>query len=180
MLSLFLPLTLSLFFLDTLTEVFGKMHFEVKERRDLSGSAIRETVKEFSEKDHSNMDAFVCCILSHGEKGTVLGIDGEPVQIRELTQPFAFCPALTGKPKLFFIQACQGNELQQGVWKHDGAEGKEYEADAKDTSLCRIPVEADFLIGMATVEYYKSFRHTTAGSIYIQELCKHLVTGCSK
>lgn len=167
-------------FLDALTEVFRKMHFLVEERRDLLGSDWLNTIKEYSEKDHSEMDAFVCCILSHGEKGTVFGVDGKPVQIRDLTQPFTRCSTLTGKPKLFFIQACQGSELQKGVLRQDGTEDDEYEEDATGTVLSRVPIEADFLIGMATVESYKSFRHTVAGSIYIQELCKHLTLGCPR
>ncbi|KAB5584453.1 hypothetical protein PHYPO_G00107710 [Pangasianodon hypophthalmus] len=163
-----------------LTNVFGRMHFSVEARRDLTSSDMLNTVKEFSEKDHSRMDAFVCCILSHGEKGTVLGTDGKSVLIRELTQPFARCSTLTGKPKLFFIQACQGNELQLGVLRQDGPEEGEYEEDAEKADPPRVPVEADFLIGMATVESYKSFRHTKEGSIFIQELCKHLKEGCPK
>ncbi|KAF5897768.1 caspase-8-like isoform X1, partial [Clarias magur] len=163
---------------DALTEVFEKMHFSVEERRDCSCSEMLKVVKEFSVKDHSKMDAFVCCILSHGEKGTVLGTDGKPVPIRELTLPFAHCSNLTGKPKLFFIQACQGNDLQEGVLRHDGTEEDEYEHDAEKADIIRLPVEADFLIGMATVESYKSFRHTKNGSIYIQELCKYLTLGC--
>lgn len=168
------------YFLDALTEVFSRMHFMIDARTDLLSSDMLDTVKEFSEMDHSEMDAFVCCILSHGQKGTVLGIDGIPVQIRDLTQPFALCSTLTGKPKLFFIQACQGNELQDGMWRQDGTEEDKYEEDAKDADIRRVPIEADFLIGMATVESYKSFRHTIEGSIYIQELCKHLMQCCPR
>ncbi|XP_060724635.1 caspase-8 isoform X1 [Tachysurus vachellii] len=164
---------------DSLTEVFQRMHFKVEERRDLLSSDMLKTVKEFSEKDHSKMDAFVCCILSHGEKGTVLGTDGKPVLIRDLTKPFACCKMLTGKPKLFFIQACQGNKLQS-VWDEDGTEDDQFEYDAERAVLKSVPIEADFLIGMATVESYKSFRHVKTGSIFIQELCKYLQLGCSR
>ncbi|XP_053493364.1 caspase-8 isoform X2 [Ictalurus furcatus] len=164
---------------EALTEVFERMHFIVEERRDLVSSAMQDAVIEFATKDHSTMDAFVCCILSHGEKGAVLGVDGKSVAIRDLTQPFAGCMTLTGKPKLFFIQACQGNDLQKGVWLQDGTEEDELEDDAKKADS-RLPIEADFLIGMATVESYKSFRHTIKGSIFIQELCKHLKDWCPK
>ncbi|GAA6098672.1 caspase-8 isoform X1 [Tachysurus ichikawai] len=164
---------------DSLTEVFQRMHFKVEERRDLLSSDMLKTVKEFSEKDHSKMDAFVCCILSHGEKGTVLGTDGKPVLIRDLTKPFACCKMLTGKPKLFFIQACQGTKLQS-VWDEDGTEDDRFEFDAERAVLKSVPIEADFLIGMATVESYKSFRHIKTGSIFIQELCKYLQLGCSR
>ncbi|CAM4622204.1 unnamed protein product [Leuciscus chuanchicus] len=97
---------------DNLTRVFKNMFFEVEVRADLQASDIQNVIKEFAERDHSQMDAFVCCILSHGEKGSVLGIDGKQVPICELTQPFAECRTLASKPKLFFIQACQGNKAQ--------------------------------------------------------------------
>ncbi|TSK62579.1 Caspase-8 [Bagarius yarrelli] len=164
---------------DNLERVFNKMHFQVEERKDLTSSGIMNAVEEFSLRDHSKMDAFVCCLLSHGEKGTVFGIDGAPVLICDLIQPFAHCSSLIGKPKLFFIQACQGKAFQKGVWRQDGTIDDECEEDAVQASgLSSIPVGADFLIGMATVESYKAFRHTVNGSIFIQELCKHLYKGC--
>ncbi|XP_062853745.1 caspase 8, apoptosis-related cysteine peptidase, like 1 [Trichomycterus rosablanca] len=167
---------------DTLTRVFKRMNFLVEERRDLPSEKIKDAVREFSENKHSEMDAFVCCILSHGEKGSVCGVDGVTVSIRDLTEPFALCRTLMGKPKLFFIQACQGDELQKGVWMGDGgSEDKQmYVDDAQISGLNSIPIKADFLIGMSTVEYYKSFRHPTEGSIYIQELCKQLEIGCPR
>ncbi|XP_016304622.1 caspase 8, apoptosis-related cysteine peptidase, like 1 [Sinocyclocheilus anshuiensis] len=167
---------------DVLTRVFENMFFKVEVRVDLQASDMQNVIKEFSERYHSKMDAFVCCILSHGEKGSVLGIDGKPVPIRELTQPFAECHTLVNKPKLFFIQACQGNEAQQGMWMAEEQESTREEGTFKEDSHTaaspNVPKDADFLIGIATVKYYKSFRHTTDGSIFFLELCKQLESGC--
>ncbi|XP_051997157.1 caspase-8-like [Xyrauchen texanus] len=169
---------------EELTRVFRKMHFLVELRDDLLASDIRDVIKEFTQKDHSAMDAFVCCILSHGDRGTVLGIDGKEVAIRDLTLPFAGCRSLVSKPKLFFIQACQGKDPQKGMWMEDGhvdtTEEETYEEDARAVALQSIPIEADFLIGMATVEYYQSFRHIKDGSIYIQELCRQMDNFCPR
>ncbi|CAM4622231.1 hypothetical protein PO909_006026 [Leuciscus waleckii] len=163
---------------DDLFSLFQRMHFMVEVRDDLLASDIRDVIKEFAEKDHTKMGAFVCCVLSHGEKGAVLGTDGKPVEIHELTLPFAECPTLASKPKLFFIQACQGNEGQNGILTADGqvndTEEGTLDEDAYNPALRKVPIKADFLIGMATVEYYQSFRHTKDGSIYIQELCRQL------
>ncbi|XP_077055424.1 caspase-8 [Siphateles boraxobius] len=197
---------------DDLLNLFERMHFLVEVRDDLLASNIKDVIKEFAEKDHSQMGAFVCCVLSHGEKGVVLGTDGVPVEIRELTQPFAECRKLVSKPKLFFIQACQGNEGQNAAWTTDGQDDTEegtfeertleegtfeertleegtleertleegtleegtLEEDAHSTALRSVPIESDFLIGMATVEQYQSYRHIKDGSIYIQELCRQL------
>ncbi|XP_007230922.3 caspase-8 [Astyanax mexicanus] len=165
---------------DELGRIFSMLHFLPVEKTDLPASEMLRTMKEFAEKDHSEMDAFVCCILSHGNKGTVMGADGEPVQIRDLTLAFAHCQTLLKKPKVFFIQACQGEQYQKSARvqadgdDEDEESEEELEEDAQSVQLPSIPIEADFLIGMATVESYKSFRHTTAGSIYIQELCRQL------
>lgn len=169
---------------EDLKRVFAKMHFEVEVQDDLTASDMLDVVDKFSKRDHTQMDIFVCCVLSHGEKGTVLGVDGESVEIHDLTLPFAKCHTLASKPKLFFIQACQGSLGQEAVWTADGQEESTeegtYEEDAHKVLPYSLPIEADFLIGMATVEHYQSFRHTKDGSIYIQELCRQLENLCPK
>ncbi|XP_056606102.1 caspase-8 isoform X1 [Triplophysa dalaica] len=168
---------------EALIRVFQKMKFEVKVHNDLNASDMLNVAEEFANMDHTQMDVFVCCVLSHGEKGAVLGVDGKQIEIRELTLPFARCNSLASKPKLFFIQACQGNLGHEPVWMTDGPDSTEegrYEEDARMELPFSLPKEADFLIGMATVEHYQSFRHTTDGSIYIQELCRQLENHCPK
>ncbi|XP_057193417.1 caspase-8-like isoform X2 [Triplophysa rosa] len=165
---------------EDLKRVFEKMHFEVEVHDDLNALDMLDVVKEFAKRDHTQMDAFACCVLSHGEKGAVLGVDGQPLEIRELTLPFATCNTLASKPKLFFIQACQGNLGQEAVWMPDGQDCTEEGGYEEDARMVLPPKEADFLIGMATVEHYLSFRHTKDGSIYIQELCRQLENLCPK
>lgn len=160
------------------------MHFEVEVLDDLNASDMQRFIKQFAEKDHERMDAFVCCILSHGEKGTVLGVDGKQVEIRDLLRPLAKCCTLAGKPKLVFIQACQGNVSQEAVAmadeQDDGTEEGTEKENAQTATFQSIPIEADFLIGMSTVEYYRAFRHIQDGSIYIQALCKQLKSGSTR
>ncbi|XP_016418884.1 caspase-8-like isoform X1 [Sinocyclocheilus rhinocerous] len=169
---------------DDLSRVFRRMHFEVEVQDDLTASGMKDVIRHFANRDHTRMGAFVCCVLSHGEKGTVLGVDGKEVEIRELTVPIAECRTLASKPKLFFIQACQGNEGQDGVLTMDApgnaTEEDPYEEDAYNPAARSIPIEADMLIGMATVERYQSYRHTKDGSIYIQELCNQLEKFCPR
>ncbi|XP_036821781.1 caspase-8 isoform X3 [Oncorhynchus mykiss] len=76
--------------------------------------------------------------------------------------------------------ACQGKGFQRGALFIPSIRQREgrYEADAG--AIESIPWDADFLIGMATVEECKSFRNTKEGSIYIQELCKQLEWGADR
>jgi len=66
---------------------------------------------------HQSADAFVLVLLTHGSQGSVYGIDGEKVPVDAITSLFdgCNCPQLQNKPKLFFIQACQGREFPHSV-----------------------------------------------------------------
>ena len=62
-------------------------------------------------RDHEDYDAFFLCVMSHGTRGAVYGVDGVEVVIKtDIVGPFYQdrCRALCGKPKVFLFQACQG------------------------------------------------------------------------
>ncbi|XP_039556036.1 caspase-8-like isoform X2 [Passer montanus] len=166
-----------------LRNVFSKLHFRVEEYRDLTADEIRETVNIFQSADHEDKDCFVCCILSHGKKGIIYGVDGQEVPIRELTTSFTAenCNSLAGKPKVFFIQACQGDAFHKGVTieTDSGEQDSSVEQDARLQLDC-IPAEADFLLGMATLQDYVSYRSPREGTWYIQALCQHLEYSCPR
>ncbi|XP_063788668.1 caspase-8-like [Pseudophryne corroboree] len=159
---------------ESLHKVFSRLGFRVSIEEDLQGDRILSTVRSYSQRNHEESDGFVCCLLTHGDKGTVYGTDGHSVPIRDLTSCFcsSSCPSLEGKPKLFFIQACQGSQHQTPV---------PLETDACNVSPARnvalqdlIPNEPDFLLGMATTLHHVSYRHPRSGSWYIQALCAQL------
>ena len=109
---------------EKLQGIFEKLRFQVSVQIDQTASDIKELMIYFSTQvDHTPFNCFICCILTHGKLGKVYGTDGATVDIMELTSSFkgAKCKSLVGKPKLFFIQACQGLEKQTGVilfWNH--------------------------------------------------------------
>lgn len=104
------------FFSDKLTYIFQKLGFLVRRYDNLEDVAMYRRLVDVSLEDHSNYDCFVCCILSHGVLQNIYGTNGRLVRISELTGIFRSrkCTGLAGKPKLFFIQACQGREKQMG------------------------------------------------------------------
>ncbi|NXP08933.1 CASP8 protein, partial [Thinocorus orbignyianus] len=162
---------------EAVKKVFEWLQFETVEHRNLEAKQMYAEHEEYSKKDHSNMDCFVCFIFSHGEKGKIKGIDRELVNIKDLLSCFSGsnCPSLAGKPKVFFIQACQGSAGHPAVTVEEDFSGH-LETDA--TPLTTIPDEADTLLGMATVEDYECYRCPETGSIYIQCLCKKMELLC--
>uniref|UniRef100_A0A8C8JYP1 Caspase-8 n=1 Tax=Oncorhynchus tshawytscha TaxID=74940 RepID=A0A8C8JYP1_ONCTS len=166
----------------SLVSVFKWLGFETQTEPDCSREKILSLLAELRNRDHSQMDCLVCCVLSHGLEGGVYGVDGLEVSVRELTEPFSGleCSSLRDKPKLFFIQACQGNKDQKQVFiQSDGPAP----SSTTSSSICTdavvhrdsIPTDADFLLGMATVPHFASFRDKRQGTWFIQSLCQNLI-----
>ncbi|CAH2305989.1 caspase-8 [Pelobates cultripes] len=158
---------------ESLRSVFSELGFKIILHKDLTGNGIRQTIQDHSEQTYENTDCFICCILSHGNKGVLHGTDGQSVAICDLTSCFkrSKCPSIAGKPKVFFIQACQGDKYQKQVQVGTDVFNDSSQCDVSKTEL--IPNEPDFLLGMATTHDHVSFRHTE-GSYYIQSLCRQL------
>lgn len=61
-------------------------------------------------------DSLVVFFLTHGEKNDKLVAKDETFHLYEFMEKFkpAVMPAMAGKPKLFFVQACRGHKLKRG------------------------------------------------------------------
>ncbi|XP_028446855.1 caspase-8 [Perca flavescens] len=163
---------------ECLHKVFEWLGFEVEIQKDCKREQMLSVLRELGSRPiHSQMDCLVCCILSHGIEGAVYGVEGHTVKIKELMEPVngLKCPSLAEKPKLFFIQACQGNSEQRAVYiEPDGRAHSPVFSDAVKANES-IPSDADFLLGMATVPSFVSFRERKNGTWFIQSLCQNLV-----
>ena len=107
-------------------------------------------------------DSFVCCILSHGNKGVIMSSDSYSIEREELEKMVGKSEILKGKPKIFFIQACQG--IGYGT-----APIERVSSDSDTTSQ-----RAHFYLCFATVHGDKSYRDKFTGSWFITEVCKLL------
>ncbi|XP_019958716.2 caspase-3 [Paralichthys olivaceus] len=143
-------------------KVFDKLGYKVKLYNDQTVEQLKQVLLAVSKEDHSCSASFVCVLLSHGDEGVFFGTDGS-VELRYLTSLFRGdrCKSLVGKPKLFFIQACRGTDLDGGI-----------ETDSVDDGITKIPVEADFLYAFSTAPGYYSWRNTMTGSWFMQSLCE--------
>ncbi|KFW11572.1 Caspase-10, partial [Fulmarus glacialis] len=161
-----------------LERVFTWLGLDVRTYTDLTSREIKDLMRTWQHlQDHKDRDCFICCILSHGESGAIYGKDEELVSIRMIMSHFTAkqCPQLAEKPKLFFIQACQGKEIQCPVYVEADARIPDLSSMQQSVSPSEsIPEEADFLLGMATIDGYVSFRHIQQGAWYIQALCSKL------
>ncbi|XP_071108634.1 caspase-3-like [Haliotis cracherodii] len=153
-----------------LRDLFQEIGFHVQQKDNLTDTQmLRQSHVVAYAEDHSGYSCFVCCILSHGSEnnhGSVYGVNCRDIAISSLTYPFQArnCPSLAGKPKLFFIQACQGDKFMKGL-----------ETDVPDVvprprRVEIIPDEADFLLMLSTCPGYVALRNIVEGSHFMQEL----------
>ncbi|NXW82962.1 CASPA protein, partial [Alopecoenas beccarii] len=160
---------------EELERVFTWLGLDVRIYQDQTSWQIKELLQTWQDlPDHKDRDCFICCILSHGESGAIYGKDEELISIRTIMSHFTAkqCPQLAEKPKLFFIQACQGKAIQCPVYVEADAQIPALSPMQQNVSPSEsIPEEADFLLGMATIDGYVSFRHIQQGTWYIQALC---------
>ena len=107
-------------------------------------------------------DSFVCCILSHGTKDSIIGSDSKPISRDYIEQQTGKSSMLSGKPKIFFVQACRGRDLgsEPIPTRRIQADG---DSDRADLYVCCAAVSGD-----------KSYRNTRLGTWFITELCKIL------
>ena len=103
------------------------------------------------------IDSFICCILSHCDEGMVYGSDNKPIELRKIQETVSNCQVLKNMPKLFFIQAYLGKQLDP--------------AHNLILSQC-----SDFYFSYAITSSEQPFRDPKRGSSYVTELCKALCT----
>jgi len=146
---------------------FTKLEFEVRVYQNLSTKDIERALEKASLEDHSKHEMFAVVILSHGNEGILYGYDSA-YPAHKIWEPFTAdkCPTLVGKPKMFFLQACQGSKMDHGVPVRSG-QGR---TSTDSFASYRTPLHADFLLAHSTVAGYYSWRNTVQGSWFIQVL----------
>ncbi|KAM6173463.1 caspase-9 [Erethizon dorsatum] len=173
---------------------FSQLHFQVEVRCDLTAKEMVRALAELARRDHHALDCCVVIVLSHGCQashlqfpGAVYGIDGCPVSVEKIVNTFngTSCPGLGGKPKLFFIQACGGEQKDYGFevacMSPDKAPGSSPESDAvpfqggpgpldQPDAVSNLPTPSDILVSYSTFPGFVSWRDTSCGSWYIETL----------
>lgn len=180
-----------------LIETLSFLDFTVKHFKDFKWWEIEREIEKYAREDHSDNDCILVAIMSHGELGTIWAKDRK-YTLDSIWGPFVDCPSLAGKPKLFFIQACQGNKVDHGITlksvsQTDGsgpaiASGSVMSLDEIDDATDGGPTggsvtgyaipnsHSDILIAYSTVPGFYSWRNSSLGSWFMQSLCTELKT----
>lgn len=150
-----------------------------------------------AELDHTENDCLIVIMLSHGElmpfvdystgeeSNTLLSHDlMSYIHAKDRKYPMQMvwryftdenCPTLMNKPRVFIIQACQGDKTDEGFRML--AKMRTLETDSisfEPIKLEPILPQNDFLIAYATLPGFYSFRNTERGSWFVQSLCKEI------
>merc|ERR1712071_719533 len=145
------------------------LNFKVSLFNDLTVEQLTTEIAKLAEEDHSDRDCIIIALMSHGGDGILYARDAQ-YKPECLWSNFTSdkCPSLAGKPKLFFIQACQGKNKYDGTMLE-----RKTETDGPDGSDVpyKIPTHADFMIAYSTIPGFVSWRDTEKGSWFISELC---------
>ncbi|XP_053201286.1 caspase-7-like isoform X2 [Panonychus citri] len=161
-----------------LASIFKQLGYQLNYFKNLSAGDIEAVFQKYSKMDSlKDHDALVCIIMSHGLKcDLIVGSDGLYVRLETLLSYFNNfnCPLLMNKPKLFFIQACRGDEYDFGIMDATTT------ADAgpvpgpviftKKTDPDRIPTWSDMCIVQSTIQGYVALRSVQSGSWFAEAL----------
>ncbi|XP_072180995.1 uncharacterized protein [Diadema setosum] len=99
------------------THVFNEIGYIPVVKQNLTGQEILGALAEVKRATRKIHTSVVLVFMSHGIQEGIYGSDGVVITVEEIKEMFSGknCPALIGKPKIFFFQACRGNKLTKSA-----------------------------------------------------------------
>lgn len=88
-------------------QTFKHLQYDPVVYENVTSIGMLSLMAEVSKRDHSKYDSFVCCVSTHGTQTGLYGSDSVEASREEFQGSIRNCESLSGKPKLFFIQACR-------------------------------------------------------------------------
>ncbi|XP_071476206.1 uncharacterized protein [Diadema antillarum] len=190
---------------ENIKHVFTQLGYEPVIHQDLTADAIRSTLDAFilrinAEGAHRHSSAAVF-VMTHGRQDGILGTDENVVTIKEIMARLSGkrCPALIDKPKMVFIQACRGSNVQESAFDGmvydenikprasgdgdaittDNSANIQYDGHETDQPLVTdgIPDNSDIYVAFATSDGYFSIRHKEKGTWFVQAICEEFLAG---
>ncbi|XP_076084973.1 uncharacterized protein LOC143055700 [Mytilus galloprovincialis] len=99
-----------------------ELEYQVECQSDMTKTDLQIYLQNF-EKDNLTQNAnayhsFICVVMSHGDENGIQTLDeSKRITVKEIQRPFKNKPdgKFNGKPKLFLVQACRGQQKQEKV-----------------------------------------------------------------
>ena len=146
-----------------LTETLKFLGYDVQIKRTCSRDVMTNLFEQIEMQcldpamKSGGIDSFICCIISHGNEEMVYGADNKPIELKKIQEAVKNCKLLKKLPKLFFIQAYLGKQVDP-------------------TKHLILSKHSDFYFSCAIISSEQPFRDPKRGSLYVTELCKALCT----
>lgn len=148
---------------EALKATFEPLGYIPDVRENLKSYEILDAVKQVTRKSIA-FHSVIICILSHGIEGYVYGANSIPLAIQDIEDVIAKSHELLKKPKILFIQACQGSTMQKTITLSP------YEYDSP--KIVNGSGFYDMITAISTIPRFASVRHTENGTWFIQTICK--------
>ncbi|XP_054722218.1 caspase-7-like [Uloborus diversus] len=166
---------------DALSKIFRKIGYDIVSEVNLPAAKMWNILKEFSKRDFTDVHSCIVFILSHGTSmdnlDYIYGTDGVYIPKMDIINLFnnETCESLIDKPRIFFFQACRGNDSDGGV--PVGFEKKPREStDSKSVKLTGdiYPTWSDVYVVHSTLPRLVSVRDHDNGTWFCQDLIEVL------
>lgn len=141
----------------------------------------QKVLEDLSRHRHlQGVNSFICCLISRGTDTHLLATDSHRsgIKLEDLKRIFnpIQCPALSGKPKLFFTQIYQTTEVQERSSVYDECLETDGPSSCYAGDARGIPVSADVLWSLCITEE-KLLECSGHRSVYLQALNSALPRG---
>ncbi|KAL8574865.1 hypothetical protein ACOMHN_044887 [Nucella lapillus] len=159
---------------ERLRRCFQDLHFDVQVRHDLTSQGIITETTAFAKRLNQQsppVDSVMVAILTHGYQRDVLfGADGRvagngvPICGTFITTDYlqdlfgsTQCLAMAGKPKMFILQACRGNQVDRCLGQRPAP--TDVVPVLPPPSYQTQPDKADVIFLHATISRYVAYRN---------------------
>jgi len=177
---------------DNLRQTLQYLEFDFQLCQNFTKSQLEQKIQEQASINHSNSDCFLCMIMSHGNEDKIVTSDNCEISCEEIMEPIKSCASLENKPKLFFFQACRGeNEIEFTRVKSRPDSGQLPSEHLTSDDHTRVnntvsqsfksankkthdKAESDLLVYNATLPKHYAYGTETEGTVFIKNVCKVL------
>ncbi|XP_041464767.1 cell death protein 3-like isoform X2 [Lytechinus variegatus] len=192
--------------LENVQHLFTQLGYETIIDENATAEKIRRNldslVRRINREGVQIHSSLVLFLMSHGTPRGILGADELEISIEEIMGRLSAknCHALVEKPKIVFIQACRGQNLQQsavdgdsvlfdsreepedclrrrGVATDDGVYPSSKTTPDHSLEVDSLPDNTDIYVAYATSYGYFSVRDTVKGSWFVQATCEEFIAG---